>query len=1215
MKRKLPLYYVLALFLCVTANYAQTTLGFEDFDNNSLNLSTSANVADYGMAGGAGGDVFGRVDGQAGGNGMPFDVADDTEADVSGARTGDNFPGDTSGLVGQNSTGFFALNDADGVEGPPNDATWTFSGWGAATLSSIEIDLAAIGDFEASSSDGFLIEAAIDGGAFQEIFRAVTNESTSKTYRALDGGFVPDLNDPLELFTDGSLSSVGFLDKSDPITGAFDTYTSSLFNGLSAASVSIRLSWSGTPSGSEPIGIDNISIKGETSTVLPLLLSEVTITPTAGEFIEIYNPNSTPVDLTDIYLTDATFAGSSTYYYNIVTGTNAGGGGFGDFLARFPTGATIAAGEYQTIAISGSEDYDLTYGIAPTYELFEDGETADGIPDMLEGLTGSINNQGGLTNSGEVAILFYWDGESDLVTDLDYILWGDSNEAVDKTGVSIDGPDADALESTYANDTPLANQVVVSASGHGNGDSYQRQDLTEGSEISGAGNGVNGDDETSEDLNNTWCTSPSTAGLVNDCGVVEPLTVLISEVQGNTGTSPLENTNVTVNAIVIGDYQADNQLAGFFIQEEDADADADPMTSEGLFVFCQTCPVDVTVGDRVEVSGNVVESFGSTQIEAIGDEAVSIISNGNTLPTPATLTLPAPAGTDTEATYESVENMLITYSTDLVVSDYFQLARYGQLVLTANNRAKQFTDANEPSVTGYAAYIEELESSRIILDDDNNIQNSTISDPTDESYFWPRPGLSNTNLIRGGDQISNLKGIMHWSFAGQNGTNAWRIRPVLDTFTYDFISTNPRIASPEDVGGSLKVASFNVLNYFTTLNERGANSTAELNRQREKIAAAICGLNADIVGLIEIENNGTTALDDLLNGLNGINTLCGTTYVAVDAGVIGTDQIAVAFIYNTATVSLEGTPAILDASVDPRFNDNRNRPALAQTFKQISTEGILTIAVNHLKSKGSSCSGDPDLNDGAGNCNLTRAEAAAALVDWIATDPTDSEDPDYLIIGDLNSYQKEDPIDTILFGSDDIEGTTDDFTDLIADYQGPEGYGYVFDGQLGNLDYALSTESLADQITGTTVWHINADEISLFDYNDDIQDPSEASFQRESSALPIYEANAFRASDHDPVLVGLDLVSSTLAIDDLFMDNGIILFPNPAGEAVTLLNKNNSALRQATIKDINGKTVQVINLSDMASQKQFDISQLAAGVYIITIEGEQKIVIKRMIKK
>jgi hypothetical protein len=164
----------------------------------------------------------------------------------------------------------------------------------------------------------------------------VTNESISETYRALDGGFVPSLNDPLELFIDADLGS---LDKSDPITGAFDT--SSLFNGSSAASVSIRLSWSGSPSGLEPIGIDNISVKGETSSLLPLLLSEITVTPPAGAFMEIYNPNSSTVDLTDIYLTHTTFAGNNTYYYSIVTEANAGGSGFGDFLARFPTGTTI----------------------------------------------------------------------------------------------------------------------------------------------------------------------------------------------------------------------------------------------------------------------------------------------------------------------------------------------------------------------------------------------------------------------------------------------------------------------------------------------------------------------------------------------------------------------------------------------------------------------------------------------------------------------------------------------------------------------------------------------------------------------------------------------------------------------------------------------------------------------------------------------------------
>ncbi|MEM8862683.1 MAG: hypothetical protein AAGD96_30610, partial [Chloroflexota bacterium] len=180
-----------------------------------------------------------------------------------------------------------------------------------------------------------------------------------------------------------------------------------------------------------------------------------------------------------------------------------------------------------------------------------------------------------------------------------------------------------------------------------------------------------------------------------------------------------------------------------------------------------------------------------------------------------------------------------------------------------------------------------------------------------------------------------------------------------------------------------------------------------------------------------------------------------------------------------------------------------------------------------LKSKGSSCDdvGDPDLNDGAANCNVTRAEAAAAMVDWLATDPTASGDEDFLIIGDLNAYRNEDPIDNLELGSDDTAGTADDYVDLLDAALGADAYSFVFDGQVGYLDYALANQALNAQVTGVTSWHINADEINILDYNDDIQDSSEASFERESGALPTYEANAFRASDHDPIIVGLNLAN------------------------------------------------------------------------------------------
>jgi predicted extracellular nuclease len=749
-------------------------------------------------------------------------------------------------------------------------------------------------------------------------------------------------------------------------------------------------------------------------------------------------------------------------------------------------------------------------------------------------------------------VLYYWDGQSDLVTDIDYVVWGDKAEAVDKTGVALDGPDADTDASTYQADTAISSQDAL-GSGHASEKSWQREDMTEGTEATSGGNGVGGADETSENLSVTWCEDDPTPNAATVCdGGGAGQEAKIHEVQGSGPNIAISGT-VIVEAIVVGDYQGDDELRGFFIQEEDADADADPNTSEGIFVYCGFCDDAVVVGDLVQVTGLAEDFFDMSQIDVTeSGSSVVVVSSGNALPTPAIVDLPASGSTEAAATFENVEGMLVSFTDTLYVSEYFELARYGQLVLTADARPRQFTDEFEPGVAEYAAFLADLESKRIILDDENNTQNAPLaSNPADDTpYYWPTPGLSDTNYVRGGDSISGLTGVMHWSFAGQSGTDAWRIRPVTEAFTYDFTAENPRTAAPDEVGGSFTVASFNVLNYFTTIDSRGADSLVELDRQREKIAAAICAMDADVVGLIEIENNGSVALNDLLNGANGVNANCGP-YAYVDTGVIGTDEIAVAFIYKTATAAPVGDFAVLDSSVDSRFVDTKNRPALAQTFEETATGGMLTVVVNHLKSKGSDCNdlGDPDLGDGQANCNLTRANAAAAMVDWLATDPTGSGDPDFLIIGDLNAYRNEDPIDNLELGADDLPGTADDYTDLMDAFLGGAAYSYVFDGQVGYLDHALANNDLLAQVTGVAPWHINADEIPVFDYNDGVQDAGEPSFQRESTALDIYESDAYRASDHDPLLVGLNLfVPNTPPVIEA------ITLPEPAdvGETVTV---------------------------------------------------------------
>ena len=279
-----------------------------------------------------------------------------------------------------------------------------------------------------------------------------------------------------------------------------------------------------------------------------ILISEFVLSPSEAEFIEIYNPNLDPVDLSDYYLTDATFAAGNYYYYNIVQDTLYGGGSIpGDFHARFPDGAVIQSGEYQTIAMNGIEFVNY-YNVQPTYELFD---TDISIPDMREARPGSINNQGGFVDSDEVIIVYYWDGLSDLVRDADYVIYDDDgqvpNEAVDKTGVSIDGPDPDTLQSTYLPDTPISNQV--SALSPENGYSSHRIDFTEGNQIMGGGNGVTGADETSEDLNNTFTTN----SLPSPNAAWNPAASAKLQLIHNAADPSLETTDVYLNGMKLLD--------------------------------------------------------------------------------------------------------------------------------------------------------------------------------------------------------------------------------------------------------------------------------------------------------------------------------------------------------------------------------------------------------------------------------------------------------------------------------------------------------------------------------------------------------------------------------------------------------------------------------------------------------------------------------------
>ena len=311
-----------------------------------------------------------------------------------------------------------------------------------------------------------------------------------------------------------------------------------------------------------------------------IFITEVVVTPTDGEFIEIYNNTSGTIDLSVYYLTDATYANGGVYYYNIVTGSNAGGGsGTFDFHARFPNGSSIATGEFQTIALNGT-GFVMTYGKYPTYELYD---TNEAIPDLQEALSGSIYGGSTLSNNGEVVILYYWDGRTDLVSDVDYYLWGDKEAAVDKTGISIVGPDGDTTPSTYLSDTPIAGQAVAAdGAPHAFGESSQRITLIETGETQSGGNGITGHNETSESLASSFSVArpnPGSSGNVidDDNATSEPIEVKRGddEVLGTSrsdlsrsgrGESPMNNlicdamieaTQADFSVINFGGIQAD----------------------------------------------------------------------------------------------------------------------------------------------------------------------------------------------------------------------------------------------------------------------------------------------------------------------------------------------------------------------------------------------------------------------------------------------------------------------------------------------------------------------------------------------------------------------------------------------------------------------------------------------------------------------------------
>ncbi|MBS0123251.1 ExeM/NucH family extracellular endonuclease [Thetidibacter halocola] len=658
----------------------------------------------------------------------------------------------------------------------------------------------------------------------------------------------------------------------------------------------------------------------------------------------------------------------------------------------------------------------------------------------------------------------------------------------------------------------------------------------------------------------TWdAPRQNTSGADNAGGTPPgPTTTVISTIQGSGAASALVGQTVTVTAIVVGDFQNGDgddmrNLNGFFLQEEAADHDADAATSEGLFVFDGGVGVNVALGDRVTVTGTVSEFFGMTQISATTVTVVEAgaVADVNTMATIVDLDA-ATAISDGAGGYvadlEAFEGMLITIPETLTISEAFNFDRFGEIRLSANGQPSQFTQDNDPDAAGYDAHLREVFSDSIVYDDGRSIQNPAQVIPEADMNG---DGVFNTADPFGmGDTITNATGVMEWRFSEyrmhsvSDGTNSF-----VDTRTRD--ATPPSLDEPGGRSAEVVVASFNVLNFFTTIDDgfntsgptglepRGADTPEEYTRQFEKLITALTAMDADIFGLVELENefqsdqngDGTFAIEAIVDGLNA--SYGADLWAYVDPGrtfVDVSDAISVGMIYRTDVVSVSGPAQILDDSVlaslpgsygtDALFDgDSTNRAPLAANFVYDYTDlsgapasETFTVAVTHMKSKGGAgLGGDADAGDGAGAYNETRTEGVQALTDWL--DPTRAgafADADQIVLGDFNAYAMEDPIDAMKAdGYADLEGTFN-----------PGASTYVFDGQTGTLDYAFASAAILDRVTNASAWNINSPEPDIFDYDTSFRPPEQ---------IDVFDGTVpWRSSDHDPMLVGLNFSGDAL---------------------------------------------------------------------------------------
>ncbi|MEV7135064.1 ExeM/NucH family extracellular endonuclease [Arthrobacter sp. NPDC093128] len=651
-------------------------------------------------------------------------------------------------------------------------------------------------------------------------------------------------------------------------------------------------------------------------------------------------------------------------------------------------------------------------------------------------------------------------------------------------------------------------------------------------------NGTDGNNNATDFALSSTIT-PTTAGGTVDPDPVDPDPVdpppapaarTIAEIQGSGAASPYVGATVTTRGKVTAAFPTGG-FAGFYVQTPGTGGDLTPANhtaSDAVFVYSPAAVGSVTVGDYVEITGAVSEFFGMTQVNVTDAAGLTKLAEAAPEVKSTGFTLPAE-----EAVRESLEGMLLTPQGPVTVTDNYSLNQYGEIGLAGGTTPLEQPTAVAPyGSADYTATVTANTARAIKLDD--GATTNFLKDATTKAQVLPY--LTTADPVRVGSPVTFQTDVV-LSYAN----SAWKFQPLTHLTPENAGIVQPatfgatRAESPAAVGGNLKIASFNVLNYFPTTGDqlagctfykdrdgnpitvqggcdaRGAANAENLKRQQDKIVAAIGKSGADVVSLMEVENSAQfgkdrdDALAKLVDALN-IATPGIWDYVRTPANappLADEDMIRTAFIYKKAAAEPVGESIIHNDTV--AFASARK--PLAQVFKPVGASDdkkFITIA-NHFKSKGSAATPE-DTDKGQGASNLARTGQAKSLLAFSNELQSSKGTDKVFLLGDFNAYAKEDPLNVLTaagYANQDEKARNAD---------GTAKHSYLFGGLVGSLDHVLASPGANAVVTGADIWNINSVESVALEYS-----------RYNNNVTNYYAPDQFRASDHDPVVVGLDL--------------------------------------------------------------------------------------------